>query len=193
MLNEIKNQRTTRTSEEGFTMLELMIVIVIIGILTAIAIPIFLGQQRQAHLAGLKSDIKNTQSAIATALAKNPTARYVSGFHYPCDDTSTANCGQGYGQVSNDPTISNTTPMIGSPSHPSTVGFGIPISAKETYISVGGQWDNYTVCGFLGMDASGDNTQGQAGFTPLYNVVWGFRSTDGQVKEYSSMYACQAG
>ena len=184
------HQLRTQSQEEGFTLIELMIVVVIIGILAAIAVPIFIGQQRQAHLAGLKSDIKNTQSAIATALAKNPTAQYVSGFHYPCDDFSTADCGEGSGQVSNDSTINGS--LIGSATHPSTVEFGIPISAKETYISVSGQWDNYRVCGFLGMDASGDNSQGQPSFTPLYNVVWGFKSTDGRLQEYSSMSACHA-
>lgn len=189
MLNKLQRLRT-KGAEEGFTLIELMIVVVIIGILAAIAIPIFMGQQRQAHLAGLKSDIKNTQSAIATALAKNPTAQYVSGFHYPCDDLATADCGEGRGQVSNDSTINGA--LIGSASDASTVGYGIPISAKETYISASGQWNNYRICGFLGMDASGDNTQGQPSFTPLYNVVWGFKSTDGRLQEYSSMSACHA-
>jgi Tfp pilus assembly major pilin PilA len=51
-----------------------MIVVVIIGILAAIAIPIFANQQKSALVAGIKSDVKNTNANILTALAKSPTA-----------------------------------------------------------------------------------------------------------------------
>ena len=58
-------QKMTRTNEKGFTLIELMIVIAIIGILAAIAIPNFIAYRNKAFCSAAESDA----NAIAAALA----------------------------------------------------------------------------------------------------------------------------
>lgn len=71
MLNSLSNLKKYNKSEEGFTLIELMIVVVIIGILAAIAIPIFANQQKAAIDATTKSDMKTAKIAMQTYLASH--------------------------------------------------------------------------------------------------------------------------
>ena len=58
-----------RNNSKGFTLIELMIVIAIIGILAAIAIPNFIAYRNKAFCSAAESDANNIAAAIADYFA----------------------------------------------------------------------------------------------------------------------------
>ena len=56
----------SRDQEEGFTLIELMVVVLIIAILIAIAIPTFLGARQRAQDRAAQSDLRNGLTAEKT-------------------------------------------------------------------------------------------------------------------------------
>ena len=67
----LKKIRRLFTNKKGFTLIELMIVIAIIGILAAIAIPQFAKYRRKAYNSAALSDLKNFQTEMASQFADN--------------------------------------------------------------------------------------------------------------------------
>ena len=68
-----RNVADRNTSDEGFSLIELLVVIIIIGVLAGIAIPVFLNQRQKGYDTQAKSDIRNMATAEETYLTDNPS------------------------------------------------------------------------------------------------------------------------
>jgi len=70
-----KLMKARKNNQKGFTLVELMIVVAIIGILAAIAIPQFAAYRQKAFNSSAQSDLKNGKTALE--------AYYADYQHYP--------------------------------------------------------------------------------------------------------------
>ena len=108
MKNIVSLATRRRDEEQGFTLIELMVVVLIIAILIAIAIPTFLGARQRAQDRAAQSDLRNgltaekttyTDTQVYDANAANmkaiePSLKWGAGLTVVVGDAVTAGDGQ---------------------------------------------------------------------------------------------------
>jgi type IV pilus assembly protein PilA len=130
--------------EEGFTLIELMVVVLIIAILIAIAIPTFLGARRRAQDRQAQSNIRNALTAAKTYYSDKQL--------YSATTTD-------YSAIETSLTFT-TTPTTADAAQ-RQVGVSLPIVTNTDVICLGSVSKSGTT--FLLLDVASDPTASNAG------------------------------
>ena len=88
-----------RKHPKGFTLLELVLIIVILSVLGAFAVPLFISQSKDAERATVEYEIGNISSALHIYSIKQLARNLTITVHNPFDDMTTSNYAGSFADV----------------------------------------------------------------------------------------------
>jgi prepilin-type N-terminal cleavage/methylation domain-containing protein len=129
-----KHPRLQTRGDSGFTLIEILVVILIIGILTAIAVPSFLSQRSKADDACAKTMVKQMFTAMKTFQTDsgNYLGANLQSLNVIESSVTSNRCGNATG-------IALADPPSGAPSGACTTGSSLAASSSTVGFCVGAQ------------------------------------------------------
>lgn len=116
-MKNMKNKINVKANQKGFTLIELVVVIVILGILAVTAAPKFINLQADARTATLQA----IKASMLTASSLVYSKSLIAGI-----ETTAA------GEVTGPPLIANPTVVVNSSGAAVNLDFGFPVSTAGT-------------------------------------------------------------
>ena len=80
---KVQKALNTKPGEEGFSLVELVVVIAVLAILSAVAIPAFIGVQANARASAVKNGLANGVKECVIRAADNQTTAFADAQSFP--------------------------------------------------------------------------------------------------------------
>lgn len=80
---KVQRTLTTKPGEEGFSLVELVVVIAVLAILSAVAIPAFVGVQANARASAVKNGLANGIKECVVRASDNQTVLFADAQSFP--------------------------------------------------------------------------------------------------------------
>jgi len=134
-MKQLQKKREELRAEGGFTLMELLIVVAIIAILVAIAIPLFTSSLNRSRAA---TDEANIRAGYASAMAESMTDTSKTSFTYTlqADGTASENGSNNYECVGNSSDLEGTPNIAGKTDVTWTQGATVTYTIDTTKNSV---------------------------------------------------------